>query len=282
MDMETGIKDDFEGTPAANNEPAEHEEFDLSQPYVAITGDDGKEITLTGAEVVERLGKSSDYESQIRELQAQIEAAKSQPAPLAQPQFKPAQSGNTDPTIDQQAQQALEDFANGDMTAIPLVLSLMTEAARQAARQAARDETSGAFNSYSREQAFTGRFPEAQALVNDSEFKNFAQANRHVFSDGVQAAIAYMGEKKTAALQKENETLRAQIVGAQSKGKQDGEKQALQTLKARGGIRLLQSGNASGPRGNGKQETPRYSNSEDAANGMKAALMKLRGTTTLD
>jgi hypothetical protein len=280
MELDNGTQDDFEqnddGTLNDESESQPQEtELDLSQPYMAITGDDGNEVTLTGQEVMDRISENLDLQKQIAELSAK--ANQPAPQPVYQPAPAPVQAQQDPITgIRDQAQDALTRFANGDMDAIPTLL----DAIGQFAEIRAQSATSTTLSEQQRDSQFLAAHPDAPEAINGAlagEFATF-RARNPFYADGVQAYLAFKADRATVTHQKEIADLKAQIATAGAKGKQAGEKETLQTMKARGGIRLLQGGGtARASTGGGSGKVQNFSNSEDAAEAMKAALKAMRG-----
>jgi hypothetical protein len=269
MKMENEFQEDIQRDQISDQQQTDEQVGNEPEYLVEYDGPDGNPVRLTGEDVIGRLTENLNLQEQLRSLQEQIETEKTQPAQLQQFQQQ-QQQPSPDPVQqqEQEAQQTLEAFANGDMTVIPQILGYM----KQAAMEAARAEVSSGFTQNNRERAFIERFPESRGLMQDQNFQKYAQVNGHVFSDGVQAAIAYMGEQKTAAMQKEIDALKAQIATATKTAKSQGEKEALQKVKANGTFRLV-NGGSSRAQGNGK---PTANDPDDPA-GMKALLAQLRG-----
>ena len=127
---------------AEGGEPQEHaDELDLSQPFLAIPGEDGKEVTLSGQEVIERFSRTEELERQNAEL---LEKAKLidtlkpllEQRPAVAPTVQQERQQQADPMVEleKRGAEALERFANGDLTVVPDLMSIMVTAAREAAK----------------------------------------------------------------------------------------------------------------------------------------------------
>jgi hypothetical protein len=283
MENESGIQDDFvKDDGIVEDEPGgqQEAELDLSQPYLAMTDDDGKEVQLTGQEVLDRLGKTMDLEKQIAELTAKASQPVIQQLAQQQPIVQQQVQQQQDPAlaIRAKAQDAMTRFANGDLEAIPQILDAIGQFAQMQAQQ-----TAGT--------SIQQRDAEQRFLSTHSDFTEAAQTGKvkaylaqHPEYGPIEGFLAMKLESQKADYEQKIAALNTQLSQATTTGKKAGEKEAVQIAKGRGGLRFLVPGGAGSARqpvGGGNQ-AGKFTSFEDASETMKAGLAKIRGVSSLD
>jgi hypothetical protein len=282
MDIETVVQDDFtKDDGIVEDEPGgqEEAELDLSQPYLAMTGDDGKEVQLTGQEVLDRVQQNIELQRQIAELTAKASQPVIQQPVQQQPFVQQQTQQQQDPAlaIRAQAQDAMTHFANGDLDAIPQILDAIGQFAQLQAQGAAGIS----IQQQAAEQAFLATHGDFKDAAVSGEIRNYL--GRHPEYGPIEGFLAMKLEKQEAAHKAEIANLQARLAQAGDKGKKAGEKETIRAAKAMGGLRFLvpgAGGVARQPASN--NQVGKFQSLEDASEAMKSGLAKLRGVASLD
>jgi len=282
MEIESGVQDDFtKDDGIVEDEPGgqEEAELDLSQPYLAMTGDDGKEVQLTGQEVLDRVQQNIELQRQIAELTAKASQPVIQQPVQQQPfvQQQPQQQQDPALAIRAQAQDAMTRFANGDLEAIPQILDAIGQFSQLQAQGAAGTS----IQQQAAEQAFLATHGDFKAAAVSGEIRNYL--GRHPEYGPIEGFLAMKLEKQEAAHKAEIANLQSRLAQAGDKGKKAGEKETIRAAKAMGGLRFLvpgAGGVARQPASN--NQVGKFQSLEDASEAMKSGLAKLRGVASLD
>jgi len=282
MDIETVVQDDFtKDDGIVEDEPGgqEEAELDLSQPYLAMTGDDGKEVQLTGQEVLDRVQQNIELQRQIAELTAKASQPVIQQPVQQQPFVQQQTQQQQDPAlaIRAQAQDAMTRFANGDLEAIPQILDAIGQFSQLQAQGAAGIS----IQQQAAEQAFLATHGDFKDAAVSGEIRNYL--GRHPEYGPIEGFLAMKLEKQEAAHKAEIANLQARLAQAGDKGKKAGEKETIRAAKAMGGLRFLvpgAGGVARQPASN--NQVGKFQSLEDASEAMKSGLAKLRGVASLD
>ena len=282
MDIETVVQDDFtKDDGIVEDEPGgqEEAELDLSQPYLAMTGDDGKEVQLTGQEVLDRVQQNIELQRQIAELTAKASQPVIQQPVQQQPFVQQQTQQQQDPAlaIRARAQDAMTRFANGDLEAIPQILDAIGQFSQLQAQGAAGIS----IQQQAAEQAFLATHGDFKDAAVSGEIRNYL--GRHPEYGPIEGFLAMKLEKQEAAHKAEIANLQARLAQAGDKGKKAGEKETIRAAKAMGGLRFLvpgAGGVARQPASN--NQVGKFQSLEDVSEAMKSGLAKLRGVASLD